>query len=232
MSGNVQLGYERCYRNMLQIIKDDIWEALVSDGISALEQIDAGRWIIGDNALAIDTVYGQNSIETYSLDIGAEYSRVRQYRSVSGFWHKETSPRLMLLEECPTLSWTHFREAMRLKTPERAAEFLDTCASNAWNITRARVELDKIIKRTSPAEKWVDTELRITSMPNCRVVFTLTPDQHAKLIDPDLDGRKVRLCVYEVQDGTQPPQGIDRPDPATSVVEHTGATPVRAASLA
>lgn len=193
------------------------WEALADAGREALANMDTGRWTLGDLAVQVECVYKQGSIEQWSADIGAEVSRIRAYRTVAAFWDRKATRRDSLLD-CPLLTWTHFRDAMRMKELarkeaealglseadtrtlmlEKATEFLETCAREGWTITRARIELAALLGKPEPPAKLVDAELQISSMPQCRVIFTLSPDQHARLIDAFVGRRPVRLVITEI----------------------------------
>lgn len=175
---------------------DDPWELLVSAGITWRDQIDTGRWKIGDAALLIDKRYGEDTLTRYANGIGATPRSVKDYRQTCGFWHKPV--RESLLQELPKLTYTHFRQAMRLKDLGAAAAFLQECSDADWSAERADVEISKRLKKPVPPCKLIDAKLLIDAWGKQRVAFALSPDQMLKLLDSYKAGSPVRLVIYDV----------------------------------
>ena len=177
------------------------WESIVSAGIEAQNQMDGGRWSIGDLALLVQTEYGQGSVEQFAKDIKVELPSVRGYRTVSQFWSRENSTRVEILATLPNLSWSHFRAAMQLKSVEEATAFLHHAAANDWSVEGCRLELKRRMGKPEPPSKLLDIETVIADMRSgCRVVLELTAEQYTRLLDAWRDGRKVRVAVWEVAD--------------------------------
>lgn len=180
------------------------WESIISAGIEAQNRMDGGRWMIGDLALLVQSEYGQGSVEQFARDIKVELPSVRSYRTVSAFWHRESSTRVEILATLPNLSWSHFRAAMQLKDMHAATDMLHTAAAHDWTVEAFRLELKRRLGKPEPPVKLIDIETQISDMKSgCRVVFTLTPDQYARLIETWRDGRIVRVAMWEVADAAQ-----------------------------
>lgn len=173
------------------------WETLISAGIAAQEQMDSGRWVIGDLALTVQADYGQDTIGKFAKEIAVELASVRAYRTVSAYWHRENSTRIELLESCPMLKWSHFREAMRIKDQSKADQLLREANDKALSIEAFRLTVMSEIGKPLPPKKLLDVETMITDMrSNCRVVFELNPELYTKLIEPWRNGQSIRLAIW------------------------------------
>lgn len=126
----------------------DIWEACVSAGIQAKALLNEGRWAIGDLACLIATRYNENAIRNYAHSIKYGVRSVYEYRQVAGYW--EMCARAQYLQECPNLDYSHYREAMRLKSLKAAKAFLYECADQDWTYDKARIELNKRLGKPLP----------------------------------------------------------------------------------
>ncbi len=176
---------------------DDAWEALVSAGIQAQERKDKSVWMIGDLACLVTTRYGQDAIGDFAKSIKVEVNRVREYRTVCRFWDRKTSARAELLETCPNLYYSHYREAMRLKEMDEAITFLQECSENDWTIEATRLELDKRLGKRVPPQKLLDLEaVQIAAMKGELVTFDLRASAHV-LAEIYASGLGIRLVVYE-----------------------------------
>ena len=59
------------------------YDRAVKAARAAAGRSDAAVWIIGDAALTVATVYGQNKLETFAGDIGRELPTVRNFRTMA-----------------------------------------------------------------------------------------------------------------------------------------------------
>jgi hypothetical protein len=120
---------------------DDIntWKDAVELAIDAAAQIDIGRYIIGDVSILVQAHYGENEIGRFADEINVDAKRVQEYRTVCKFFPPQIRSQF---SELP-ISYSHFREAMRLKDLEEAIDFLHECALNLWRVRDARDEIKK-----------------------------------------------------------------------------------------
>lgn len=176
----------------------DPWEALVSAGITASDHLETGRWTIGDLALRVEKKYGSNSIEQWAKSIKVEVARVKEYRTVAGFWHREKSARAEILDAARNLYYSHFREAMRLEDMDEAEGFLRECADNDWTVEAARLELNKRLGKPEPPEKLVDVVAKVVEIDpaNGAVMVLLGRDEAAAL----RLGDRYRIAIWEPGD--------------------------------
>lgn len=118
----------------------DAYDALVDLGIEARQNMDANRWKLGDYTLTLVTYisrYGKRTVEDYADAISVDASRLYEYKGMAEFYPAERRDELSELD----LSYTHFREARRLKNLDRAIEFLMAAAQNGWTVTDMRQAL-------------------------------------------------------------------------------------------
>ena len=123
----------------------------ISRGQRAAAAIDLGRWLIGDDALAIETSYGGKEVEKYATGINVPKERVQEYRTVCKFY--PLSARAEFLESNPTITYTHMREAMRLKELAKAWKFLRECSQQARTVELARIRLTEMLGKPVPPIK-------------------------------------------------------------------------------
>ncbi len=180
----------------------DVWESCVSAGIEAKEMLDEGRWTIGDLACLIVKQYNANMVGNFAKAIKYEAARVKQYRTVSRFWEKST--RVDFLETCPQLTYTHYREAMRLKNLKDAQAFLRQCADNDWTVERTRIEIDKRLGKPTPPMRLLEgDEVCIVGIDKNFIQFdVLGIDLETKgdLMDAWRMRKPVKLVLSEVKD--------------------------------
>lgn len=111
----------------------DICRELVID-------IDNRRWIVGDYALHIDTHYGDKTMESFARDIGMNRSTVSNWKRVSEFYPQ--SFRAEQIDKNPNLTYTYFRDALRLSDdPQIVAAWLEEVSSNGWSADEASRKL-------------------------------------------------------------------------------------------
>lgn len=122
------------------------FEILCERGLEAAENIDKGRWTIGDLALQVKKIYGRDTVGKFATRINVPKLRVSEYRSMSDFYPE--SMRKRIFEQYPPglITYTHLRTARRLKDPVAVIAFIDECASNAWTCEVADVTLTKRLK--------------------------------------------------------------------------------------
>jgi hypothetical protein len=115
---------------------------LVNDGITARKAMDTGRWLIGEYTRSLVTYYKQKTIEEYARDISVPAKRVYEYGVMASFYPLEIRESLAELD----LTYSHFREARRLKDLDKAIDFLKAAALNLLSVDDMRQSL-KAMKR-------------------------------------------------------------------------------------
>jgi hypothetical protein len=124
--------------------KDEAYERLVKLGEDARRTMDEERWSLGDLTLLVIahfSVYGQRTVEEYADAIKVEASRLYEFKEVAEFYPPERRAELSELD----LSYTHFREAKRLKKLDMAMEMLKQAAAQHMTV-RVMAEAIKVMK--------------------------------------------------------------------------------------
>lgn len=178
---------------------NDIWEMVISAGITSSDDEDKARWQIGDLALLVKKEYGEDAIGKFAKEIKCPVKTVKNRRQICAFWDRRNSPRRDFLAELPNVYFSHYREAVRLGDLEQAIEFIEECHLNDWTVEAAALEINKRLGKPVPPAKLVDSELPIYRLDKCRVTFELAPDAAARLFDTVDNKRVVRLMIYEVK---------------------------------
>lgn len=111
-------------------------------------EVDTRRWQIGDAALEIESHYGEHTLADFARDIGANQSTIRGYKRVSAFYAQAF--RRNLLEEYPNLTYTYFRDAVRLNDIDLALEWLEEVSAQGWTADDAARRLTEKLGRQSP----------------------------------------------------------------------------------
>lgn len=125
--------------------EQQLWDELCERGRLARENMDQGRWDIGDDALLVEKDYGENSIAAYAREILVAVKRVEEYRTVCGFYEK--SARAEFLESTPNITYTHYRTGMRMKDISRAYWFLAKAALRNWTTDHADAVMTRYLGR-------------------------------------------------------------------------------------
>ena len=71
------------------------WEEAISIGVELRENKDNSQWRLGDLALQVETVYGQDAIGKLAIDININKKSLQQYRRVSNAFPPKTRSQLL-----------------------------------------------------------------------------------------------------------------------------------------
>lgn len=121
------------------------YEDICSSCREMVLEMDERRWLLGDSALAIETQYGQHTLADFSRDIGANQSTVRGYKRVSQFYPQAF--RGNLFESNPNLTFTYYRDALRLGDFDAAVAWLAEVSSNGYTADEAARKLTERLGR-------------------------------------------------------------------------------------
>lgn len=131
----------------LEIPRDVAYEyaALVDLAVNAAKAMDLGRWLIGDYVRKLITdfsAYAECTVEKFADAIKISHTSAYEYASMASFYTLAIREELSELD----LSYSHMREARRLKTMDKAIEFLKAIALNRWTIQQTRDALKSLQK--------------------------------------------------------------------------------------
>lgn len=125
------------------------YEEICDHSREVVGEIDSRRWVVGDDALLIETKYGEHTMDDFSRDIGMNKSTVKGWKRVCEFYPEKI--RRNLLEGFPNLTYSHFKDALRLKILDEALLWLEEVSSEGWGPDKASHELTERIGEKPPA---------------------------------------------------------------------------------
>lgn len=151
-------------------------------GRTAREEMDNYRWYLGDLASNVSTKYGAHLIEDFARETNIRKSTAYQYKQVSEFY-----PQLSTRVEYVNLSYSHFRDAMRLGKLDKALAFLEECSANGYACDEASYHLTLLLNKEKGSEPTTETdepEMHHLYSGTARVVSF---DRHGRVV-LDIDG--------------------------------------------
>jgi len=152
--------FEAEFRKLVDVAREtgDVMAASTDLAMDIGQEHDNAQLWLGDLALLVSTVHGQDSIGKWATDIGRVRKTITDYRTVAAFW--PTADRMALMEECPTINYSLLKlAANRFATRDEATTFLIECVDQHWSVEKARMVLNKRMGRHVPAEKLIPASL-------------------------------------------------------------------------
>lgn len=131
------------------------YELICEAGRIAAQNIDQGRYLIGDLAAQVKKQYGRDTVGRFAKDIGIPKARAQEYRQVCEFWDK-TQRRQIFEDYAGQVNYSHLRQAMRLKELDTAMDFIRECGENAYTVEQAHVKLTERLGAPAPPPKLLD----------------------------------------------------------------------------
>ncbi len=133
-----------------QVIPDEQWETLVSEGLQYREETDDRFWKLGELVSRVKKQYGKSSVDLFAGEIGERSKTLRGYYRV----YKEFSTQVDFRHQNALLSFSHFRAALRMKKRGLPAmlALLTEANDSRWSaaFTEARAIDDSNGKPTAP----------------------------------------------------------------------------------
>jgi len=111
------------------------YEELCERGRIYQQDLDNGRYAIGELALQVTNTYGKSQLSHFATMINISKSSCYDYRMVSA-WLRD-NPQCGKFRDEPTLTWSHLKMAARIKDVKEAEKFLNQCADDALTIEQA-----------------------------------------------------------------------------------------------
>lgn len=102
------------------------WDAIITTGLQAVEQLDIGRWVVGELGLMVQKSYGDDEFGQFADEIKIERKRASEYRAMARYYPKEARD-----SRC---NYSLHRVAMRLNDLDASMEILDKAAENNWTV--------------------------------------------------------------------------------------------------
>lgn len=117
------------------------WDELCELGRKYRAQLDTFRWNLGDLAAYVTSraTDDAKTLTEFCAEIDIKYKTLAQYRKVAEFYPVER--RAEFIRDNPHLTYTHYRDAMRLEDLDRAYDFLEHAATELWTAAQSEREL-------------------------------------------------------------------------------------------
>lgn len=171
----------------------DDWETLADAGRTAAQDMDSGRFLLGDLALRIEKRYGQDSIGQYSADIGlARAGTLREYARVA---RRFDIPTRIAFAGDAGLNWSHFREALRAK--DDAEIWLARAADEGWPVAEMARQISAALGKPVPPRKLAEFEAVVIAAAAGTLTLGLAADCGLG------EGQRITVKVYEAQQEVQ-----------------------------
>lgn len=126
------------------------YQELCEQGRIAAEEMDKGRWVIGDLACAVEKSYGASLIDDFAREVNVGKASVKAYRTVCRFYEKDM--RVAFLEANPRITYTHMRHAMRLETVDAAYAFLNEASANGYTTDEAAHHIAELVGKATQSK--------------------------------------------------------------------------------
>jgi len=159
------------------------FEDLCDKGRVAADALDTGRWLLGEIAHDVQKQWGDPFLETFSIQVAVEKKRIYEYRNVYRFYANSAVAEFR--SDNPMLRYSHYRDAMRLKTLEDAMVFLNECSALGWTVEQARIKLIERLGKPTPPQKLFDGNLAVGQIT-------------ANLMRTLAGNKVVRVVIFEV----------------------------------
>ncbi len=151
----------------------DSYEGICDRCRDLSDQIDLRRWEIGDYALLIEMKYGEHTADDFARDIGCNSSTVRNWKRVAKFY---TQPfRAEQIEKNPNLTYTYFRDALRLGGDKQiVADWLEEVSYYGWSADEAARKLTERLghKTHESAEGTINSYTIVSGIPAIVILVT------------------------------------------------------------
>ena len=168
---------------------DDAWESLCEAGRLMTTANDNNRWALGDLAQRVEKRYGESTLADFASQIRLFEKTLAGYRTVSMFYQKETR------EDFPALSWSHYREAMRLGSLEKALELLALVQDQNLSIREMTKLINEALGKPSKPVRIAEFAGRIISRENDMIYL----ETRERITDLDIGQWYVLHAYVEAQ---------------------------------
>lgn len=101
------------------------WEELILAGINGRKQGDQSNWELGDLALEVATVFGEDALGEYAERVGVNLNSLQEYRRIAAAFEMSTRVHI--------LTWSHHRVAAG---EEDRAEWLRQAVDHGWSVSQ------------------------------------------------------------------------------------------------
>lgn len=182
-------------KSLEEITDEADYDEAVNLGKRIQEDIDRGRWVIGDLALRLETIYGKDSVGEFAKDIQVSKGRVQEYRTMSQYYNREVR---QYIADNFAVNWSILRIAKRFKDIESSIDFLSRCADKGVLTVDDTARLaNEVLGRSPKPQKLARADFMCTRSEEGKITF------HIDNIPPDIQelitiGDVYTLDIYEI----------------------------------
>lgn len=124
----------------------DIWEVAISIAQDDESEMTVRRWRQGDLSARVEKKYSENTLSKFAAAINVNTSTLRQRRNMALFYPPDTRA------IGDNLGYSHYREAMKLGSLERAIWALEKCSAKDWPVFKLAKLLNRLIGKGKPKD--------------------------------------------------------------------------------
>lgn len=117
------------------------FEEICDHSRSKVGDIDTRRWDVGDDACAMETKYGEATLASMAREIGMNKTTLAAWKRVADYYPNDNNLRGRLLDELANLSYSHYKDAIRLGDVSASIAWLEKCSVEGWSPDQASHEL-------------------------------------------------------------------------------------------
>jgi len=172
------------------------FEEMIALGQVHRENLDTGRWILGDLALAVSKKYGADNLGRFANETNIGKKSLQDYRAVSAFYDLSVRAEFSSIEN---LSYSHFKAAMRFKNLDAACAFLIECADKTYTVDLAQIEISKRLGKPVNPPKIGEYLGIVVAQDETGVTMRFNAD--SRLFSQD---KSYKIVVYESELNQQP----------------------------
>lgn len=159
------------------------YEEICDHSRKVVGEIDQRRWVVGDDALEIETAYGHHTMDDFARDIGMNKSTIKGWKRVAEFYDK--SIRRNLLEAFPNLTYTYFKDAIRAGDLKAALDWLEKVSAEGWTADQAAHEMTERIGDSEGGKSTIPGMIEniYTHDGKCMIVMSIGQDDEQYIRD-------------------------------------------------
>ena len=166
----------------------ETWEELADAARMVAEDMDTGRWTMGDLGNRTERIYGHASLKKLAAEVGmAQADTLYRYCAVSAFYE----PRIRI--QFPALTHSHYRTAMR--AGDQAVAWLETAERDGLPVAELRKQIAAAIGKPVPPRKLAEFTATVGTH-GYGVLYLFPHDGDWNLLD---EGRRVIVKVYAIE---------------------------------
>lgn len=119
------------------------YEELCDHSRAHVSDMDTRRWDVGDDACAMETKYGEATLASMARDVNMNKTTLASWKRVADYYPEIIRRRL--LDNLENLSYSHYKDALRLKDIQKSVAWLEKCSEEGWSPDQASHKLTELL---------------------------------------------------------------------------------------